>query len=460
MNPWDHRKKPSAGWKAWSDMDDCRISRIDNARLCHAEEPGSRMVDIILQDGRIASIEPSGALRRSTGPVSPSVLDAGGRYVVPGLIDIHAHVVPGLIPLCVEPDTAGVKSGACTVCDAGSVGWENLEAGIRAVTDAGGRTDTCFFVHLAPEGEKVLPETGYARFDRPMAREILRRHRDRVVGIKIRAVEAALLEPSMDVLATAADLAHQAGLPLMVHVGDRNPSVRGAEAMYRDTTCLLGLLERGDILTHCYTPFPGGLFREGTPVPGLDEALARGVLLDAAPGRGQFSLPIAKRAIANGYVPHLAGTDTVKQSRPMPHYYNLAAILSKLMASGLGLDQTLRLCTVNAARAIHRETSLGSIAPGRQADLTILERERGLFFLTDGGPAHVALATTLLRPRAVIKNGQSCPLDPAIEAHRAGLGDLTREVRELLAARRAARKAAGAPAQAAENKPSAPRRAG
>ena len=59
---------------------------------------GIRPVDIVVEEGRIVDIIPidsvsvaSGLSERTTGDL---VIDASGRYVLPGLFDLHAHIPP------------------------------------------------------------------------------------------------------------------------------------------------------------------------------------------------------------------------------------------------------------------------------------------------------------------------------------------------------------------------------
>src|SRR4051794_19567807 len=49
-------------------------------------------------------------------------IDAAGKLVTPGLIDVHVHVFPGISHLGIEPDATCLAHGATTVVDAGSAG--------------------------------------------------------------------------------------------------------------------------------------------------------------------------------------------------------------------------------------------------------------------------------------------------------------------------------------------------
>lgn len=433
---------------------------VTGARLIDPASGLDMTADIAIEDGRIASIAAASrgsrsrsmaegvAARSSATPDGAGAsFDGRGLLAVPGLFDIHAHAIPGLIPLCVDPDEAGISAGATTVCDAGSAGWANLDEAVELLERRGAASELLLFVHVAPEGERSLPETGYERFDRAAARAAIGRHAGRVVGIKARAVEAAFRGPPLDVFAAAADLAHGLGLPLMLHVGDKTATDAGW--LYAETSRILGFLGKGDIITHAYTPFPGGLFREGAPIPGLEAALARGVLLDAAPARSQFSFPVARRAIALGFKPRLAGTDTVAMPTPQPHFYSVAAVLSKFMALGLPLAEVLAMATANAARALGRAGKAGLIAPGSPADLSLLRLERGLLLFHDGAAGHLRPGSSFLRPVATIRAGLVQKVSEAISAHEVGA------VAVLTAAR-----GAGRAAKAASRAPAAPTSAG
>ena len=95
---------------------------IDPAQGIHDQR------DIAISQGKIVAL---------AGDIAPSdakkVIDAKGKIVTPGLIDIHAHVADGIIHIAVPPDEVGVLSGVTTVCDAGSTGYANFDGFKRFV---------------------------------------------------------------------------------------------------------------------------------------------------------------------------------------------------------------------------------------------------------------------------------------------------------------------------------------
>ena len=150
---------------------------VKNAKIGGSYNFGGQKQDIFISDGLIREIGPE--LKAPAG----TVLNAEGLLVTPGLIDIHAHIAPG-ISLSVNPDEAGVRAGACTLCDAGSLGWNNYAQGRAALEAAQAKTDVFHFVHIAPDGELVLPETGYEKLDENRIDRLISENRRRIIGIK------------------------------------------------------------------------------------------------------------------------------------------------------------------------------------------------------------------------------------------------------------------------------------
>ena len=80
------------------------------------------IADVVVTDGRITRRGP-GHRRRPRRPARRRRWSTPPACVVtPGLIDLHAHVFPGLGDFCVEPDRAGVETGVPVVVDGGTSG--------------------------------------------------------------------------------------------------------------------------------------------------------------------------------------------------------------------------------------------------------------------------------------------------------------------------------------------------
>jgi dihydroorotase len=116
----------------------------------------------------------------------------------------------------------------------------------------------------------------------------------------------------------------------MVHLGrfPHTPTITPA--------ALLAALRPGDILTHAFRGAGGMVGADGKAVPQLRDAVDRGVVFDG---------PV----------------------------FSYAENLTKLLALGMSQREVISVTTTHAAGAIGRVGELGSLAPGRPADLSVLE---------------------------------------------------------------------------------------
>ena len=58
--------------------------------------------------------------------------------------------------------------------------------------------------------------------------------------------------------------------------------------------------------------------------------------------------------------------------------------MSKIWALGVPLTDVIAMTTCNPARVIHRDDELGTLAPGRIANVSVLRVDEGEFELSDG----------------------------------------------------------------------------
>ena len=86
---------------------------------------------VAIQGGRVAAI-----LDDSTPFVAKQTLDCSGQLVVPGLIDFHVHVFPGVSNFGVDPDETCLARGVTTVLDFGTAGGLIFDGFRRFVIDA------------------------------------------------------------------------------------------------------------------------------------------------------------------------------------------------------------------------------------------------------------------------------------------------------------------------------------
>ena len=355
----------------------------------HVLDPGQGLdgrLDIEITGGRItrvaADIPAQGAAR---------VLDARGRgrYVVPGLIDLHTHVAYGAttagvgMGMC-DPDAIGVYSGVTTVVDCGSVGVANLgvfPAHIlpRATTRVITLVNAGSHAHTMP-GPADLDSLDDIDLD---ALHAAAEHNPGLIaGVKLRITGPIFSAVGADVITKAKAAATGLGVPLMVHIGDRGATDAAAAARRGELTrFLLRTLEPGDILTHLCTPNPGhAMDASGRPYPEVVEARASGVVLDSALGRGNFGIEVARRQADLGLYPDTISSDLTATGQS---FHSLLECMAKFLSIGYPLAEVIRATTSGAARVLGLQDEIGAIAAGRAADLSVIDVVEGDFTFTD-----------------------------------------------------------------------------
>ena len=198
----------------------------------------------------------------------------------------------------------------------------------------------------------------------------------------------------------AKQAANEGGVRLMVHIGDRR--ISDGPTITRD---LLPLLESGDIITHLFSGNAGRILDDdGKVIPEILEAQDRGVFLDTAHGRQNFSFDVARSALDQGVVPRSISTDLTIPGR-LNTVHSMTEMLSRFLALGFTLEDVIRMATIEPARALDMDGALGSLAVGREADVSVLEEHTGrwLFHDTDGGTLTGEKALT---PVLAVKSGE------------------------------------------------------
>jgi len=292
------------------------------------------------------------------------------------------------------------------VIDSGSTGWANFR-GFREFVISQAKTDILCFLHAIPAGQAVLPDVwGWYDVNPEATLKVIKDNRDVIKGIKIRANGGLIEELGIKAVKLAKKIAFDAGLPLRVHTGvdDRTVESGKVEAFTRE---LLSILDKGDIISHIYTPLPGGMIRpDGTLVSELGEALKRGVLLDVGHAIFMFSFDQARKGLEQGILPTTLSTDFASPNFDSPVVLSLPVTMSKFMALGLSLEQVIEMTTINAALMVCDEERRGSLKVGLPADITIAELVEGDFAFYDRREKNTVLkGKYLFEPKMVIKSG-------------------------------------------------------
>jgi len=364
-------------------------------------------------DARLDIAVSGDKIARMAGEIPPhqcrQVVDAKDRIVTPGLIDLHTHVYDGFCPHSTDPDTAGVRQGVTTVVDAGSSG-EATFRGFPKYVIPSFRTRVFCFLHLASAGLAVVPEIrDWAEVNVDAIAAAVESYRELIKGVKLRLVGNTVAAAGVEVVKLAQKVARQFGLPIMVHVGDIDQHV--PPALTRE---VLPLMAPGDILSHFLTPKYGGTLRpDGAVLPELREAMDRGVVLDVARGRRQFSFAVARKLMAEGILPTTISTDLCNNN-VADRNFGLTVAMSNFLSLGLGLRQIVEMTTINPARALKADDLIGSLKPGMAADISILELVSGKWRFEDG-VGDTLEANTLITPRMTVKSGRLIPARPVAQ---------------------------------------------
>ena len=351
--------------------------------------------DVAVQDGLIARIAPGIPSEEAT-----RVVDVRGKMVVPGLIDLHTHVYDGVNGNGVEADLGGVRSGVTTMVDAGSAGCDTFGGFPRHIIPDNATEIICF-LHICRTGLATTPDIfSPSSIDLDKTIQVASENRHIIAGIKARMVSPALEIMGMEMPRLAKRAATEAGIKLMVHIGD-------TEKRYDPNVIrqLLPILEQGDIVTHLFTANPGGVLDgEGKVVPEAMEAKDRGVWLDTAHGRMNFSFDVGERVVDQGLVPHCISTDLTLPGRART-VHSMTEMMTRFLTMGFTLEQVITMSTLNPAMAVGVDDRLGTLAVGRQADITVLDMEEGDWVLYDvvGGTRRTDKAVV---PVLTVKKGE------------------------------------------------------
>lgn len=351
-------------------------------------------LDVAMSGGRIAAVQP-----RIDPAEAAHTIDARGRLVVPGLIDLHTHLFEHGTEIGTDPDQAGVRSGVTTVVDAGSCGCATY-AGFHQLVRPRAHTRVLAMLHLAKSGLATMPEIRDAQ-DVDMERTVatVEEYRDTILGIKVRAVGPSVRELGTGLITLARQAAAESRTRVMVHIGD--PLWKVEPTL---TQALLPLLEPGDIVTHLYTGAPGkALDGNGRVLPELKDAQERGVIFDIGHGRFNMNFESAKRLMDQGVVPLSVSTDMTPAGRAdmmkcMTH------VMNKFLALGFSLAEVVRMATYNPAGVIGLQQELGTLAEGTTADVTILEEVEGRWRYLDSQGQSLE-GTKALQPVLCFKDG-------------------------------------------------------
>ena len=343
---------------------------LKSGRAIDPSQGIDRVADVAFDGGRIAAI----------GPALAGVEEriCTGLIVTPGLIDLHTHVYWGGTSLGVDVDAYARQSAVTTSVDTGSAGPGNFP-GFRAHVIERAKSRVLVYLHVSFAGIYAFSPTimvGESHDMRLMAaREavaVAKANPESIIGIKVRVGRHASGPSGIQPLEVALDVADATGLPLMVHIDEPPPT-------YAD---VVDRLRKGDILTHCFRPFPNApCYADGRVREAVLAARARGVLFDIGHGMGSFSWDTARKMVSAGFWPDTISSDVHAMCIHGPAW-DLLRTMTKFLALGLSLPEVVARTTLNAATALRRP-ALGTFAIGAIGDASVIALEDHAIDLED-----------------------------------------------------------------------------
>jgi dihydroorotase len=343
--------------------------------------------DVAISEGRIAAVEADIAADAT------DTIDARGRFVVPGLIDIHTH-------------TARSADGPPLVLQDGVTGW--IDAGSQGADHI---ADAIAVARAAPQQGRVLLNIGRAgivpdgdtmdltRADVAAARDAIAKNREFIVGVKARLSQNVTGTSDYEVLRRAQEVATSFGLPVMIHMGQTSSPVPR----------LFELLKRGDIVTHMFAPPPNSIVdAAGRILPAVLAARRRGVWFDIANGQtGHIRWDTVGAIMKAGFWPDTFSTDWNTNSR-QTGVIDLPNCMSKLLGYGMTLNEAIARATLNASRIFPLFNDRGTLNVGAPADVAVLELREGTFEFLDNYKNTITGSQRLF-PIATVLAGKRIP---------------------------------------------------
>jgi dihydroorotase len=318
--------------------------------------------DVAISQGRIAAVGAS-----VTG-TSTNTVDAHGKLVVPGLLDIHTHAGRSA-----ESPALLLKDGVTGWIDAGTQGADHISdvvAVARSSSQQGRVLINIGRAGLLAEGDTM----DLARADVSAARDAITKNREYIVGVKARLSRDVAGQNDYEVLRRAKEVAKSFNLPVMIHMGQTiSPLPK-----------LLALLQRGDIVTHMFAPPPNSIIDDNGHI--LTEVLAaraRGVWFDVGNGvTGHMRWDVVEKIMKQGFLPDTISTDWNTNS-PTTGVIDLPNCMSKLLNYGMSISQVVACTTVNASRTFSVFRNRGTLKVGAPADVALLDLREGKFEYVD-----------------------------------------------------------------------------
>jgi dihydroorotase len=346
---------------------------LSGGRVIDPSQGINEILDIGFRNGNVAAVGKTLASSEST-----DVRNVAGCLVTPGLIDLHTHVYDKGTSLGVDAMHLFHRGAVTTLVDTGSAGPGNFP-GFRSHVIERVPVRVLAYLNISFAGiygfskRVLIGESSDMRLMAPIdTAEVANANRDMIVGIKVRVGRYASGFSGLAPLQIARQVAEEIGLPLMVHIDEPPPMLHE----------VLALMRKGDVLTHCFRPFPNcAATADGKVDDYVLHARERGVIFDIGHGMGSFSFAVARTMLANGFPPDCISSDVHALCIDGPAF-DLLTTMSKFICLDMPLTDVIRAATSAPAAALGRP-ELGTFKPGSAGDASVLSLASGSFDYVD-----------------------------------------------------------------------------
>lgn len=301
-------------------------------------------------------------------------VDAEGNYVVPGLIDEHAHLnLYGTI-IGANADTVCIPNGITTACDGGTCGASNFEqfymSNIVKYESA-----VYSYLNVSTFGNKSLckheEDHDPADFREDLIDRLFEKYPQVLRGLKVRMCKGTLGNHGMSPLYAGLEMSgrlKEKGFhcPVAIHYDDLPENVTVHE--------LFGAMRKGDVIAHVFQTKAETIFDENGKIKDcVWDAKKRGVYMDDCHGRVHWSYPNLQNAFSQGFYPDIISSDLVRVSEYTRPGFSLLYAMSVNSAAGMPVEKILQSVTYTPAKALGIESKAGEIREGAPADVAILD---------------------------------------------------------------------------------------
>lgn len=305
---------------------------------------------------------------------SNNEVDAEGNYVVPGIIDEHAHLnLYGTI-IGANADTVCIPNGITTACDGGTCGASNFEQ--FYMSNIIRYESTVYsYLNVSTFGNKSLckheEDHDPADFREDLIDSLFEKYPQVLRGLKVRMCKETLGDHGISPLHAGIEMSEHLKAkgyhcPVAIHYDDLPENVTVKE--------LFGTMRKDDVIAHVFQTKAETIFDENGKIKDcVWDAKKRGVYMDDCHGRVHWSYPNLQNAFSQSFYPDIISSDLVRVSEYTRPGFSLLYAMSVNSAAGMPTEKILQSVIYTPAKSLGIEEKAGVIREGAPADVAILD---------------------------------------------------------------------------------------